>query len=292
MSRATIIFPSLSLVLVAVLHGCSDGKIDNEASDAAIGGDASTQDSSVAVDAGNQEDSSVEDSGTDSSSDVGVDAGPPSGALTFDGADDHVILPAATGGANEGAFTAELWFKGKTLTAGLFEVYGSGADRMLSLNAGKVCFYVYGPPVQVCTTATTYSDGEWHHAAGTVGSGGMHLYVDGALAAGAATPTQSTFTNDVGFEIGAGHVSFNSAIYRLAGAIDEVRVWSVERSAADILANYKQHLAGSTAGLQGYWKLDGTGSDAKAHDETPGAHDGTLTNFSFTSSPWLTAGAF
>jgi Concanavalin A-like lectin/glucanases superfamily len=215
-------------------------------------------------------------------------------ALSFDGVDDWVHLPAAPGGASEVAFSVALWFRTSGSLASMFEVYASTAgDRFLSINDGQVCFYVYATPLsQVCTPDATYDDGAWHHAAGTLGAGGVNLYVDGALAASDSSTKASIFTTDTDFRIGMGHTSFSSATVFFAGDLDEVRVWSVELSASAIAANYAATIDPSTAGLQGYWKLDETGSSTIAHDATSGAHDGELTNFSFSPSPWISPGAF
>ena len=229
-----------------------------------------------------------------------VDAGPDATfeslhALSFDGVDDWVHLPAAAGGASTTAFSVELWFRSTSQTGNMFEVYstGGGADCFLSLNTGSVCFYVYASPItQVCTTATTYGDSQWHHAAGTLGAGGVNLYVDGALAASSMATTTSSFTDDTDFRLGMGHTAYVSAIVQFQGDLDEVRLWSVERSAADIAANYKQTISPSTTGLQGYWKLEETGAASVAPDSTAGANDGQLMNFTFSPSPWISPGAF
>jgi hypothetical protein len=217
------------------------------------------------------------------------------GALSFDGINEWVHLPAATGGASEVAFSVELWFRSRSNTGNMFEVYGTGggADRFLSLNTGAVCFYVYASPItQVCTTAATYGDNAWHHAAGTLGAGGVNLYVDGVLAASSTAITSSTFTADTDFSLGFGHTAFDSATVYFQGDLDEVRVWSVELSATDITANYRQTIDPATTGLQGYWMLEESGSSSVAHDATSGAHDGQLTNYTFTPSPWISPGAF
>jgi hypothetical protein len=45
------------------------------------------------------------------------------------------------------------------------------------------------------------------------------------------------------------------------GHIDDVRVWRVVRSAAQIATNRARKLAGNEADLVGYWPLDGTYED-------------------------------
>jgi hypothetical protein len=223
---------------------------------------------------------------------------PPSanvGALSFDGVADWVNLPAAAGGASETAFTVELWFRAASDTGNMFEVYNSGAsaDRFLSLNGGAVCFYVYGSYIaQPCTTATTYADGAWHHAAGTLGTGGTNLYVDGSLAGTIKAVTSSAFSTDTDIRLGKGHTAYGNTIVYFQGDLDEVRVWSVERSAQDIAASYGSTIDPTTAGLQGYWRLDESGAASVAPDATSGAHDGQLTSFTFAPSPWISPGAF
>ncbi len=167
--------------------------------------------------------------------------------------------------------------------------------RFLFLLNGQVCFYVYASgATTVCSPAATYADGAWHHAAGTLGvTSGTSLYVDGAPSASSATPTSSSFNSDTNFRLGYGHTGFVSSLVYYGGKLDEVRVWTVERSASEILANYRTHLAGTTAGLQGYWRLDDeSGSSTTAKDSTPNGNDGTLLGFTFATSPWVVGGAF
>lgn len=63
------------------------------------------------------------------------------------------------------------------------------------------------------------------------------------------------------------------------GQIDELRMWNVARSQADIMATMGTTLVGNEDGLVGYWKFDdGTGTTAKDSVTSTGhtAHDGTL----------------
>jgi hypothetical protein len=228
-------------------------------------------------------------------SDAGADAAVVGVALQLDGVDDQVVMATVDGGANEAAFTTEIWFNTTNPTGSLFEVYGGGgADRFLVIESGAVCFYVFGTPTTLlCSPVATYADGAWHHAAGTLGAvNGMCLYVDGALSVSQATPTSSAFNYDTNFRLGYGHTDLNSTLVYFGGKLAESRVWSIERTASDILANYKTHLPGTTTGLQGYWKLDERGTTATATDSTPNGNDGTLENFTFTPSPWVDGGPF
>lgn len=218
------------------------------------------------------------------------------GALKLDGVDDYVHFATdSDGGPSETAFSEELWFKTTTTLGNMIEVYGSGggADRFIYTQNGKVCFYVYGPATTICSNSGGFNDGNWHHAAATLGAtGGQQIYVDGVLEGTLATTTKSTFTGGDLVRIGWGHYGFNSALVFFNGQLDEVRLWKVERSAAEIAANYNHTIDPATPGLQGYWRLDESGDAGTAHDETAGAHDGVLTQFTFSSSPWVGPGAF
>lgn len=220
-------------------------------------------------------------------------AAPAGNALLFDGVDDEVLATAA-GGANEAAFSVEVWFKTSSPIGMLVEVFSAnpiGADRSLYLKMGKVCFYVFGGMglTEACSTADTYADGAWHHAAGTLGAGGQQLYLDGAVAA-TGLNTSSSFTYDKGFRIGRGYIGpggINGLTNYFAGTLDDIRIWSVERSATEISANADAPIDPATTGLQAYWKLDESGSTATASDAVLPGIDGALTGFSFTPSPWV-----
>jgi hypothetical protein len=249
------------------------------------------------IDAANPVDAGSEAAGLDAGNDAeGGHVYTDIGALSFAGSDagTWVHLPAAAGGASTTAYSVELWFETKVSDGNMFEVYdeAGGADRFLSMNGGTVCFYVYSPAVvQVCSSAT-YDDGAWHHAAGTLGTNGVNVYVDGALAGSSTAATTSAFSAGSDFRLGMGHQFFVSPIVYFTGELDEVRLWSVERSASDIAANYSREVDPASPGLQGYWHLDETGAASTTADATGNGNDGTLMNFTYDPSPWVQPGAF
>jgi hypothetical protein len=213
-------------------------------------------------------------------------------ALRFDGLADEVVFP--TGGADEHAFTVELWFKTDAPTGMLVEVFANtGADRSLYLKSGAVCFYVFTPAFsELCTASTPLNDGAWHHAAGVLGANGQHLYIDGAEQGSAPAVTSSAFDFDMSFRAGYGYIGPNGDLVHFAGVLDEIRLWSTERAATDIAAARATEIDPATAGLQGYWKLDDGGASTKAKDATSHGYDGTLMGFKTDPSPWTTPGAF
>ncbi len=63
------------------------------------------------------------------------------------------------------------------------------------------------------------------------------------------------------------------------GLFDEFRVWSVARSASDIMSNYNKPLTGTESGLVAYYKFDETSGTTAADSVTSSghtAHPGTL----------------
>jgi hypothetical protein len=241
------------------------------------------------------------DAGTDAGTipDGGADSGPSrSGALRFNGVGGHVSVPSP--GASEVAFTIEAWFRSTAMTgmiAEIAQVSGTvtiAADRSIYLRDGAVCFYVYEPTRSVlCSESSSFADGEWHHVAGTLGlAAGQRLYVDGALEASIAEITHSGFVEDQLLRIGFGHVGPDGAMIHFDGDIDEVRMWTVERTWAEVRDARAMRIDPGTATLTGYWPLDETADPLVAEDVSPFARDGTLREFATDPSPWIRPGAF
>ena len=65
--------------------------------------------------------------------------------------------------------------------------------------------------------------------------------------------------------------------FAYAGGLDELRLWNVVRTHADILAAMSTELTGAEAGLAAYWRFnEGTGTSVA--DDSPGASTATLVN--------------
>lgn len=209
-------------------------------------------------------------------------------ALFFDGVDDLVTVPTA-GAASETAFTAEVWFRTGAAIGTLMELDGAGADRILYVRDGTVCWYVFAPEWSVLCTTERFDDCAWHHAAGTVGPTGQHLYVDGVLRQSAATIVSSAF-DEAQLTVGFGYIGPVGEMRYFEGELDELRLWNVVRTAEEIAANRSGPIDPAASGLFGYWRLDESGDADRAADASSGGRAGTLTGFSFTPSPWIPAG--
>jgi hypothetical protein len=218
-------------------------------------------------------------------------AGPArSGALRFDGVDDHVTMGLAPELGLE-RFTVEAWVRrdgrGKaagTGVGGLQLVPIAGKGRGENDDTTKNCNYAFGFTGDVLgadfedmatganhpvTGATAVPLGEWHHVAATFDGAAWRLYLDGALDGEAATAAVPRGDSIQHFGIGALFDSTGAPAGALNGAIDEVRVWDHARS-ADEIADAMYTASPSGVGLVGHWSLDDDGSDAL------GSNDGTI----------------
>lgn len=201
----------------------------------------------------------------------------------------YVSIPSSAKLQNPTEMTVEAWVL-PVNDSGLLIAKSDGlnvsSDRSYELGSGPngfgVSFFLGSSVWAGCrTTNLSGFTGRWTHVAATFSSssGLICLYLNGVLAASA--------TNDWGGTIPLAGLTVRQSSQPLVlgydypvttsgitGLMDEVRVWSVVRTAADIQGTMYQRLAGTEPGLQGYWNFD-TGTAA---DGTPNHLDGTFHN--------------
>ena len=115
---------------------------------------------------------------------------------------------------------------------------------------------------------SVFPKGEWVHIAATVESGTGTLYVNGVAVA------SGTVTGGSAADLGIGYHYLDTG---WVGLIDEVRVWNVARTPAQIAAVKDTQLTGNDAGLEAYWTFN-EGAGTTTADLTGHGHSGTLTN--------------
>ena len=108
---------------------------------------------------------------------------------------------------------------------------------------------------------TTIADGVWYHAAATYDGTTWRLYLNGALetqlAVGNFTPQFNSIQHAA---LATAMNSTGSGGGAFLGALDEVRIWNVARSAVDIQSTMAEPVP-TAPGLIGRWGLDeGVGS--------------------------------
>jgi len=116
------------------------------------------------------------------------------------------------------------------------------------------------------------ADNNWHHVACTWDGTNAKIYIDGVLDAEGTTPFSSIFNSDRTVKIGY-KVTPPEAF---SGWIDEVRIWNVARTQAEIVATMNTTLIGNEPGLIGYWQFNESAGSPMAYDASPNGNHGTL----------------
>ncbi len=118
--------------------------------------------------------------------------------------------------------------------------------------------------------------GKWLHLAVVAGPNQTKLYVNGMLLKNEVMEEPDTFRSAEFSRKNFLGRSNAKVIYAqdgdFQGEMDEVRVWSGERTEDQIAEGFAQKLTGNEPGLLGFWDFE----DGSARDATPNGHDGVL----------------
>lgn len=227
-------------------------------------------------------------------------------ALDFDGINDVVQLAPSPVPGNA-PFTVEAKFQ-STATGGptscsnnfkrLFSFIGTGRRIEVGECGGNPSIYwasssSTGGPVSF---GPNIRDGSCHHLALVYTGTNLVVYLDGVSVYNASIP--GTFSPLSTFRAGqwGGGLAPNE---NWKGTIDEVRLWNVARTQAEIDANRTLRLTGTEPDLEAYWQMeDGipAGNNtaiSMVNDLTGNANHGAVINFSLmpgTTSNFVCAG--
>lgn len=208
-------------------------------------------------------------------------------ALHFDGVDDNVEIPNTV----SSDFTVEYWMN-TTSTAGSgawyngngivdAEMPGGSTDWGTSLNGSLLSFGIGNPDVTIYSTSAV-NTGSWVHVAASweQSSGDMALYINGVLE---ASSTGSTVARTAPPRISLGQLQTDINFYE--GAIDELRIWNVVRTPAEISANMNSEINPVTeTNLAAYYSFNqgitsGTNTDLLTLMDMKNTNNGELNNF-------------
>jgi len=198
-------------------------------------------------------------------------------ALQFDGSNDYVDCGVPSGYVFND-LTMMCWVKTTATPStyqGLVTKDGFSSDFSLLAHHTNVGDITFGGDGLGQLSGGMINDGIWHFIVGTRdGSAGkLKLYIDGALIDSAVGGT-GTLSNSNNLFFGRYHPS-NPHYYQ--GSLDEISIWDIELTAAQIQYYMTNCPAGDEIGLKGYWDLD-EGMGGTANDVTPNNNDGTLLN--------------
>ncbi|WP_438035658.1 LamG-like jellyroll fold domain-containing protein [Sorangium sp. So ce204] len=182
---------------------------------------------------------------------AGCGAGRVDRGATFDGADDRIEIPDRPAFHFTTQMTAAAWVKPSS-TSGLRTIVNkwySMESYALFLQDGQFGFSIALPgngSGSTVTVAAPATPGVWSHVAGVYDGTRVSLYVNGALAATAAVSTEPRALQDSTRPVVIGnHPSSNA----YAGTIDEVRLYDVSLTAAQIKALTRNTYHVATSGL-------------------------------------------
>ncbi|MBM4029611.1 MAG: hypothetical protein FJ280_30065, partial [Planctomycetes bacterium] len=195
-------------------------------------------------------------------------------ALEFDGVNDYVDVPTMEYAFADGdVFTIEVWSR-------WFDTVRSLCAYRYQLERNR--FRTRGTSELVVQTGITNQ--EWNHVAVVYdGSGATRRltgYVNG-VQTGTASTGGSPLSSYTGNTLRFGMTRHSSGQYSRC-TMDEVRIWNVARSLADIQAYMKRGLSGEEPGLIGYWTFD-EGAGTTARDRSPRGHHGTISGATWTT---------
>ena len=193
-------------------------------------------------------------------------------ALSFDG--------VAYATAGDGGFAAvgsnqtiELWVNcAGFLATQDFVVLRSDLTSgvQIGIHAGALAVWrVYVDRVLVQAPANP-APNSWHHVAYTFDTAVNVLYVDGAAVDTEPNPTDSHTPTSAWL----GSIDGSNNLFK--GELDEVRVWSVTRSASQVLADMQHSSGQGETGLVAYWTFDDADNGGTSRDLSGSGNDVTL----------------
>jgi hypothetical protein len=188
-------------------------------------------------------------------------------ALSCDGVNDHADAPSLLSDTVP-TVTIEGWVRRNGLGTGNYAV---ALASIVGIGVHSSAFFTVNTDAGGTNTAfgpNNLTEGVWNHLAGTYDGTTIRIYVNGVEVGSASHFGDVPF---VGLRLCRLQVSddfFN-------GAVDEVRIWAVTRTAQEIASSYNRKLSGSEDGLIAYYRLDEP-SGQTILDVTSNGFDGVL----------------
>ena len=195
--------------------------------------------------------------------------------------------------------TFEIWFRPDgawaNISCSASGGIASNAEYKLHTSSGVIRLDLLDNSAQAAVSAYTDSQvsliGSWHHLAvtydgrgGATAANGITIFIDGVAVPVTRinNPTYVAMENlTAPLQIGRESTNWK----QFAGALDELRLWNVARTASEIQSAMTTELSGVEPGLVGYWRFN-EGVGATVADDSPSAHTATL----FSGAAWIPGG--
>lgn len=188
-------------------------------------------------------------------------------ALDFDGTNDKVGVLDSPELNPQTALTIEAWINAEewqsSIWAGVIvSKQGTNPDKGYCLSGGengRVEFTVsINEAWSSVATPQLLGTNAWYHIAGVYNGTQMKMYINGVLQSTEDVVGEPTPGTGVVVNIGE-NPTWPGRFWN--GKLDEIRIWSVARTEAEIQANMSIELAGTEPGLEAYYSMnEGTGN--------------------------------
>ena len=167
------------------------------------------------------------------------------------------------------AVTVEAWVKTSTDNGTVMVVNvndgGTSTFQIIKIAAANAYRFSLNDAVSSSDIAeASIETGAWVHIAGTYDGSNVRIYLNG-VQQGSDVAFSSNIRTDSPTRLGIG-VRSTGADLPFQGEIDDVRVWNIARSAAQITADKSNcDLSTTATGLRGWWKMDNANSDSQTN---------------------------
>lgn len=212
-------------------------------------------------------------------------------ALQFDGNNDFVRLAETEyilGGGWKTTKTVELWVRPQGLSPVCLSTDPAACDAIFGdrprwwgisrgVAGGLDRLWVWNMDANgLDVVSLEYTVDVWTHLALVHSGGVLYVYQDGNLVGSRPSgETEQPITGALPvLQLGA-VINNPARNWSFQGQIDEVRLWSVARTAEEIAAYRSQELVGDEPGLAAYYKMS-DGSGLVLSDDSPNNWNGTL----------------
>ena len=219
----------------------------------------------------------------------------PGNALQLEGNYHYVEANTVSNGLSGSAVTFEAWVypeiqSDTDKTAILsFNTADGGNDNLLMYDGANEKFCYYDDGSGHIYSAAESAPGHWYHVAVTIDDNDFGvLWVDGEQEETFYTAIRPKKT--ALFSIGQEWDGITTS-QQFKGKIDEVRIWNVARTQAEIQSTMCSPAHGNHAGMVGLWHFDEPHNSRKVYDATIHGHDGTLKGYDIGETSFVPSGA-
>lgn len=166
----------------------------------------------------------------------------PGKSLQLDGS--QKITVPRNAGLESNHFTIEGWVKIDPASSAGYLINRTNAIAVY-YNGAEFDFHVNNGTVWASTLATVPKD-EWFHYACTYDGSDIKIYINGVFI------SLAPLTGNVYYSTLSDYIIGNGMIV----GIDELKMWTIARTADDIAADYNRILAPDVPGLAAYWRIN------------------------------------